>query len=110
MTSPSIPTKREQGTKPTIVPNEAGEWIWARRPTPEQDAAWVKSQHEWRDRALSHAKQSSKLSVQYFRMAADYFMAADITDIDRASYYAAEGRRLRRKAREYLREARNRNV
>lgn len=104
MTSPSIPTKHEQGTKPTIVPNEAGEWIWVRRPTPAQDAAWIASMHEFRDAALSFAKSLSKESVRYYRA------AAETTNPDRAAHYAAEGRRLRRKAREYLREARNRNV
>lgn len=93
------------GTKPTMVGVDAsGEFIWARKPTPAQDEAWIASMHEWRDRALSHAKHSSKLSVRYFRM------AAETTNPDRAAHYAAEGRRLRRKAREYLREARNRNV
>ncbi len=104
MTSPSIPTKHEQGTKPTIVPNEAGEWVWARLPTPEQDAAWIASMHEFRDAALKFAKSLSKQSVRHFRW------ATETTNPDRAAHHAAEGRRLRRKAREYLREARNRNV
>lgn len=88
----------------------AGKWTcdadgnWSRRPTPAQDAAWIASMHQFRDAALSHAKQSSKLSVQYFRWAGEDY------DCVSAARYAAEGRRLRRKAREYLREARNRNV
>ena len=84
--------------------DEAGEFIWSRHPTPAQDEAWIASMHQFRDRALSFAKSLSKQSVQYFRM------AGGETNPNRAAHYAAEGRRLRRKAREYLREARNRNV
>lgn len=89
--------------KPTVIEMD-GELIWARLPTPAQDEAWIKSQHATRDAALSYAKSLSKLSVQYFRW------AAETANPDRAAHYAAEGRRTRRKAREYLREARSRNV
>ena len=104
MTSPSIPTKHEQGTKPTIVPNEAGEWIWARLPTPEQDAAWVERQHRDRDAFLSLAKRESKLSVQYRRW------ALEETKPDRAAHYATEALRLRRNSKRSLDAARARNV
>lgn len=103
MTSP-IPTKHEQGTKPTIIPNEAGEWIWATLPTPEQDAAWVRRQHTERDAFLSLAKRESKLSVQYRRW------ALEETKPERAAHYAAEALRLRRNSTTSLRAARVRNV
>lgn len=102
--SPPIKPPEAVRTKFTVVADENGEWIWSRRPTPAQDEAWIASMHEWRDSALHYAKLSSKLSVRYF------VGAAETTNPDRAARYAAEGRRLRRKAREYLREARNRNV
>jgi len=95
------PTAR---TKFTVVADERGEWIWAERPTPAQDAAWIAQQLEWRARSISFAKSLSKQSVQYFRW------AGEETNPNRAAHYAAEGRRTRRKAREYLREARNRSV
>lgn len=106
MTASPLPIKPSEAarTKFTVVADENGEWIWARRPTPAQDAAWIGSMHEFRDEALRFAKLNSKLSVRHFRW------AAETSNPDRAAHYAAEGRRLRRKAREYLREARNRNV
>lgn len=106
MTASHLPIKPSEParTKFTVVADENGEWIWSRRPTPAQDEAWIARQHEWRDQSVSFAKRLSKLSVRHFGW------ATETTNPDRATRYAAEGRRLRRKAREYLREARNRNV
>jgi hypothetical protein len=90
--------------KPTVVPDANGDWIWSERPTPAQDAAWIERQHATRDAAVKFAKSLSKRSVECFRW------AAETANPERAARYAAEGLRTRRKAREYLREARNRNV
>lgn len=91
-------------TKPTIVAGEDGQWIWCERPTPAQDAAWVKSQHEQRDAFLSLAKTESKLSVRYRKW------ALEETKPERAAHYAAEALRLRRNSWNSLRSARGRNV
>lgn len=42
--------------KPTIIESEAGEYIWAMLPTPEQDAAWISRQHAERDAFVSLAR------------------------------------------------------
>ena len=89
---------------PTTVAGENGDWIWAERPTPAQDAAWVQRQHRERDAFLSLAKRESKLSVQYRRW------ALEETKPDRAAHYASEALRLRRNSKFSLHAARVRNI
>jgi len=103
---PAPPIKPPEAVREkfTVVAGEHGEWIWAKRPTPEQDAAWITSQHQYRDAFLSLAKRESKLSVQYRRW------ALEETSPDRAARYAAEALRLRRKSKTSLHAARMRNV
>lgn len=81
-----------------------GEAVWARRPSPEQDAAYIAKCHRERDAALSCAKSLSKRSVQYFRW------AAETANPDRAAHYAHEGRRTRRAAWSHFRMARRNNI
>jgi len=102
--SPVRTDKEVLRTKPTIVAGENGDWIWCERPTPAQDTAWVKSQHEQRDAFLSLAKRESKLSVRYRKW------ALEETKPERAAHYAAEALRLRRNSWNSLRSARGRNV
>jgi hypothetical protein len=94
----------EVRVKPTVVLDEDGEWVWVRRPTPEQDRAWIELQHKERDAFLSLARRQSKLSVQYRRW------AEEDARPDRAAHYATEATRLRRDAKWHLRKARERNV
>lgn len=54
-------------TKPTIVIDEHGEWIWSRQPTPEQDLAWVRRQHQERDAFVSLARTLRSNAHQYRR-------------------------------------------
>jgi polysaccharide pyruvyl transferase WcaK-like protein len=100
----STPIQQTRATKPTIVPDANGDWIWSERPTPAQDAAWIASQHKQRDAFLSLAKTESKLSVQYRKW------ALEETKPERAAHYATEALRLRRNSWNSLRAARGRNV
>lgn len=92
------------GIKPTIVADERGEWIWSRQPTPEQDLAWVRRQHQERDAFVSLAMAQSKLAVRYRRW------ADEETSPTRAAHYATESTRCRREAKSNFRHARMRDV
>lgn len=106
MTASPLPIKPSEAarTKFTVVADENGEWIWAKRPTPEQDEVWIAKCHRERDASLSCAKRLSKLAVGYASG------AATDTNPERAARWITEARRLRDRAWSHLQMARRNNV
>ena len=88
----------------SVETEPAGEWIFARAMTPEQELAWMERKRLERDNAVHFARFASRMGVKYAKW------AAEETNPARASYYIIEARRIRDRGWAHLDMARRCNV